>query len=163
MKTFITILIIILAAIGAYWYWGNNGNVEPVEVENEEQPVATMPELTTTYITAVDWPPALSAVEGEYSCTEAGEETARAGKTERRIINGQEYCRTVVTEGAAGSIYSQYAYVFERDGETFSMTFSTRAPQCGNYDEAQRLECEAELNSFDVDEIADQAAKALAM
>ena len=107
----------------------------------------TLPE---TYIHVVDWPPKLQVNSGPFTCTEAGDVTARAGRTRKIVIDGHVYCVTEVQEGAAGSVYTQYAYAAERDGKTVIMTFSLRAEQCGNYDEPKRTECETERANFDI-------------
>jgi hypothetical protein len=99
--------------------------------------------------------------EGPFTCTEAGEAEDRAGKTELRNINGSVYCVTESTEGAAGNIYSQYAYAFERDGSVVTLTFSTKTVQCGNFDEQQRRGCEQEKETFDLDLLVDQMVHTL--
>lgn len=119
--------------------------------------------LPTFYSEAIDWPPQVELIEGPFECTEAGSPTDRAGVTQSRTINGTEYCVTEVVEGAAGSIYTQYAYAMEKDeDEQVILTFSTRSPQCGNFDEQQRIACEQERNSFDLDDLVDQIAETLA-
>jgi len=111
----------------------------------------TYPEkLPETYIHTVDWPPKLQIVGASFSCTEGGQAGDRAGVTRLRTIDGHAYCVTEVTEGAAGSVYTQYAYAAERDGKTVIMTFSLRAEQCGNYDEPKKTECETERANFDI-------------
>ena len=112
-------------------------------------------ELVTVYIHPIDWPPAVQVVDGPFECTEAGEETARAGQTERRVINGHTYCMTKVTEGAAGSVYTQYAYAAPRGDTVEIYTFSLRFEQCGNYSELQKTMCEEERASFDIDGVID--------
>jgi hypothetical protein len=119
------------------------------------------PDFGTQFIRALDWPPMLELTAGPFECTEAGEETARAGRTELATIGGRRYCVTRVTEGAAGSIYTSYAYAFEHDGGVAILTFSARAVQCGNYDEPQRGECEAERAAFDPGTLIDAVARTL--
>lgn len=119
------------------------------------------PDFGTQYIHALDWPPMLQVIEGPLECTEAGEETARAGRTELETIGGRRYCVTRVTEGAAGSIYTSYAYAFEMDGGVAILTFSARAVQCANYDEPQKTECESERAAFDPGAIIDAVALTL--
>ena len=111
------------------------------------------------YIDALDWPPVISVVAGPLACSEAGTETARAGKTDRQIINGREYCVTKVTEGAAGSVYTQYAYAFSDKDRMAILTFSVHFIQCGNFDEPEKIECEAERAAFDINSIIDQIVR----
>lgn len=107
--------------------------------------------LDTKYISPVDWPPSARILDGEqYSCTEAGREIERGGETGRVLIEDREYCVTKTSEGAAGSIYRQYAYIREIGGTPIAATFSFRFVQCLNYDEPQQSECKAEQESFDI-------------
>lgn len=120
------------------------------------------PDFGTRYIHALDWPPMLQVLEGPFECTEAGSETARAGRTELDGISGRRYCVTRLTEGAAGSVYTSYAYAFETDGGIAILTFSARAVQCGNYDQPQRSECDAERQAFDPGALVDAIARTVA-
>jgi hypothetical protein len=111
----------------------------------------------TAYIHPVDWPPQVQVLQEPYHCTEGGNETARAGRTEARTVNGHQYCVTTVAEGAAGSLYYQYAYATQLvPAKTVIFTFTARAVQCGNYDEPRRTVCEQERESFNIDGIMDQ-------
>lgn len=112
------------------------------------------PDLGTAYIHAANWPPQLVLSDEPFSCTAAGAEAARAGRTEPATIDGRAYCVTRVTEGAAGSVYTQYAYAAPLNGRVAILTFSLRAVQCGNYDEPRRAECERERAAFSIDHIA---------
>lgn len=118
-------------------------------------------QLGTTYISTVDWPPQLQVESKAFTCTEAGTETDRAGKTEKRLVDSRTYCVTTESEGAAGSIYNQYAYVFAHDNQTAIVTFTLRFPQCANYDDPQRTACEQERTTFDLDSVVDKIAQTL--
>jgi len=111
--------------------------------------------LATKYIHPVDWPPQASVSAQRLSCVEAGEPGARAGQTQRRSVSGREYCVTEIVGAAAGSVYTQYAYAFEKDSKTVILTFSLRAVQCANYDEAERIACESERSAFSPDSMVD--------
>ena len=91
-----------------------------------------------------------------FSCVEAGSPTDRAGRTELRRIGDTEYCVTEVIEGAAGSIYTQYAYMMERGGEIIILTFSLQFVQCANYGEPEKTACEQEREAFDPDQLIRQ-------
>jgi len=111
------------------------------------------------YVSTADWPPVLRVTDEEYACTEAGEETERAGETTEITLESRTYCRTMVSEGAAGSVYIQYAYAFPFDGRTAIFTFSLRYPQCLNYDEPEQQACFDDQEGFDVDRFVDQIAQ----
>lgn len=114
----------------------------------------------TTYIEAYDWPPQVQITDGPFTCTEAGEIGGRAGRTEAHTVKGRTYCVTEVVGAAAGSRYTQYAYAFEKEGKVPILTFTVRAPECGNYAETPEMtKCEAERQAFDVDIIVDEMAK----
>jgi hypothetical protein len=117
------------------------------------------PAFSTKYISPVDWPPLFQILTEDFECTEAGENIERAGRTEEKLINGKTYCVTEVVQGAAGSIYTQYAYAFEVEDEIVVMTFTTRMPQCVNYPELEMGECESERMAFNIDDLAAQIAE----
>lgn len=113
--------------------------------------------LGTKYIDAFDWPPMARIVNEKFSCTEAGLETGRAGQTTKEAVNGNTYCITKESEGSAGSVYTQYAYAKEiPNNKTLILTFSLRYPQCPNYEDPQKTECENERNTFDLNSLVDK-------
>ena len=117
--------------------------------------------LSAEYISSVDWPPQVQVLDEPFTCTPGGLAIQRSGQTEQRTITNRDYCVTIVTQGAAGSIYTQYAYAFFQDNQTVIFTFTFRATQCGNYDEDQRPECEQERLSFDVDGLVDEMVRTI--
>lgn len=170
-KKFLFIIVILLVGVMAYYYYTRDETEpEPAPPMTEEVSgweTATGPRysfqypagLDTSYIEVLDWPPQVAVLEEEFSCLEAGEESERAGRTEAVTISDRQYCRTTIVEGAAGSVYTQYAYAFPYDGNMVILAFSTRAPQCGNFDEPERSECESELAATDIDALADSVAE----
>lgn len=125
--------------------------------------------LLTEYIHTVDWPPQVQVLNEPFNCTEAGRETDRAGETKQRLVDDRPYCVTKVSEGAAGSIYTSYAYAFpmystgstQADRKTIILTFSLRAVQCVNYPEPQMTACANERSSFDLDSTIDRIARSI--
>jgi len=106
--------------------------------------------VPATYITAAAWPPRVQDLHTPFSCAE-----------KKILVQGREYCVVTTTEGAAGSLYTAYTYAFPRDDTTVALTFSLRFTQCGNYEAAQKSECERERASFNVDEFADRMAQSV--
>ncbi len=117
--------------------------------------------FSTKYIQAFDWPPKVSFQNLPFYCAAGGSEITRAGRTEPRVIGNHIYCVSTLVEGAAGSTYTQYAYAWEAGGREVIFTFSTRAPQCANYDDPNKTECENERAAFDIDKIFNSIAQTL--
>ncbi len=117
--------------------------------------------LMTTYIYTNDWPPKILLEAGPFTCTEAGLETNRAGQTKKETVNGRTYCVTTESEGAAGSIYSQYAYAFPHNDQVAILTFTLQLVQCLNYEDPQKTACLAERNSFSITPTVDRVAQSL--
>jgi hypothetical protein len=117
--------------------------------------------IGTKDIKPVDWPPRIQITSGPFACTEAGSETARAGKTALHTVNGKSYCVTKITEGAAGSIYTQFAYAFSKDSKVPVFTFSLKYTNCDVYDSAKRKSCQDENASFNPDPIIDAMAETI--
>ncbi len=111
-------------------------------------------ELGTTYMRASTWPPEVKTEKGRFTCFET--KASPQGFTVKRIINGVQYCVTVQSEGAAGSIFTTYIYLTEKEGTRARLMFTIQETQCGNYDEPKRGECVAERNGFSVDNLAHQ-------
>ena len=112
-------------------------------------------ETGTEFISFFDWPPIIVTLEETYSCENAGSIDESSGKTEERRINGKNYCITEIVGAALGSMYTQYAYLTEKSGKLFSIVFSLRKPNCGNYDETKKAECEKRQNEYNIDKVVD--------
>lgn len=153
-KPLILGLVLIFAGAVIYFIFNGYGFRKTTE---EVKPSAT-PSLalksfdwgSLKYINTVDWPPEITTLDKSYSCNQAGEVTQRARKTEEKSIDGKKYCVTEEDEGAAGSIYHQYAYKTSYGNKSRIMTFSLRQVQCGNYPEPQKTECAREQAGFDI-------------
>lgn len=112
--------------------------------------------LPTKYTTTNVWPPQVSITGDPFSCIEKGQENTITGQTTKEVINGRDYCVTKSVEGAAGSIYIQYAYATEVEDKVLYFTFTLQAVQCGNFDTEEKNACEAERTTFNLDSLVDQ-------
>ncbi|HEV7424641.1 MAG TPA: DUF3298 domain-containing protein [Candidatus Paceibacterota bacterium] len=116
--------------------------------------------ISTTYISTVDWPPKVQIIEGTFVCTNEGEVTSAAGQTLDKKINGRDYCVTMSSEGAAGSTYTNYAYATKIQNKFVSFSFVLRAPNCDNYgdnyNDPQQTACKTERTTFSIDNLIDQ-------
>lgn len=118
-------------------------------------------ELGLTYVHPIDWPPQVRVLNDSFSCISAGSEIDRAGETTTQIIGDHTYCVTKITEGAAGSTYTQYTYVVMHLGKLVAMTFTLQMPQCANYDEPEMNTCKQEQQTFDADSLVDRMIRTI--
>lgn len=110
-------------------------------------------EFGITYTHPVEWPPQIEVNASAYTCTPGGTEIDEIGKTEKKKINGQEFCKTVQIEGAAGSVYRTYRYETQQDGAHLVLSFATQSSQCDNYPGAEKTTCQDEALYFDLDSV----------
>jgi hypothetical protein len=115
-------------------------------------------ELPATYISATEWPPKVTVVEGTVACSTSGTLVAETKEVE---VNGRIYCVTTRSEGAAGSVYVEYGYATEIERKTVTLSFTSRMTQCANYDDPQRTECVQERAEFDTDNLIDRIVRTL--
>jgi len=139
----ITVLVAILI-IATYIVANKKETTLPIT----QTPTQAFSTSTYKYINFFDWPPQITTSIDIYSCT-------KTSTTTEITINNNKYCRSVISEGAAGSIYNTYTYNFAKENNTVSLTFSTRQPQCMNYDNPKQTECLDEMKKVDVDSIVD--------
>ncbi len=127
-------------------------------VEPEFEGESVYGEINGEYVHPVEWPPKMIALTGPLTCSKVNEVLERVNQIEQRTIAGREYCIAVVDEGAAGSTYRQYAYLFAQNDQTLrALTFTVRLPQCMNYDEPSQSACLKEQKAFDPDLIIGSA------
>jgi len=111
------------------------------------------PELTTNFLRAQDWPPQVSLIKGDFTCTQETSNDLPAVK-KQESIRGREYCVAVDSEGAAGSTYRDYSYTSELFGQLLTIHFVLQYPNCANYDSPQKENCEKEYAAFSPDALA---------
>jgi hypothetical protein len=117
--------------------------------------------LTTTYTSLVSWPPKITVSADPFSCPETPATESVSARVSRRLVADQVYCLSAVSEGAAGSVYTDYTYTTEKDGKLITVTFTLRAVQCYNYDDPQKTACEKERETFDLDSVVDQIVRTI--
>lgn len=102
--------------------------------------------IATTYIHTQVWPPTVAVTPAIVACT-----------TELHRVEDRAYCVHETSEGAAGSIYTEYAYtpVGGTQANTVMVKFTLRSVQCLNYDDPQQSVCLQERSTFSPDRLAD--------
>lgn len=119
-------------------------------------------DLSTKYIRPQEWPPKITVSSDGFSCNEGGLGiNGRPGMTIRKSIDEREYCIESVSEGTAGTFYTDYTYTFLKDNKLIKLEFSLGYPQCDNYEDPQKTECENERQTFDLDSLVDRIAQSV--
>ena len=105
---------------------------------------------------AEEYPKLESWVEnGAIECTETPLESSLPLRISKKEINGQKYCIGAFSEGAAGSVFTEYAYTTVISDNVYLVQFIARYPNCSNYPDQERRECETERENFNLDNLVD--------
>ncbi len=154
IKTPAFIFFVLVVIGGAYIYFLENNKKYPVvpsediEIEkiniNKNGYSFSYPKnVDGDYLRLIS-DPEITVLSNDFICLESMQMTS---------ILGNQYCTSTTEEGAAGSIFSTYTYVFDSSDKKLSLTFTTRKPQCLNYDSPQADECQKEISVFDADKL----------
>ncbi len=130
-------------------------------------------ELSTEYISPQSWPPKARVLEKEDKlppkfqildegivCTETDEKDNRS-KVFNKIIDDRMYCIETLSEGAAGSVYTEYAYSSIIKDKVITLSFALRFPNCQNYSSPERDKCQKEREIFNPDTLIKQIVNTL--
>ena len=154
MRTIFLIGGVVVIALCWFVFFTPEPQTHTLQDSSNELAFSYPDDFGLVYVHPVDWPPLLKEVENaDFTCVNIGEEISPSGKTETVLIDGREYCKTTLSEGAAGSIYHQYVYVFREGTQTFTLSFSARMPQCVNYDSPMQEVCREEQQAFNPDKV----------
>jgi hypothetical protein len=131
--------------------------------EDKEQNISFLyPEtFSTSYTSSVIWPPKVSVSDMAYNCPVTEATSSLPDRTTERRVDNRTYCVTATSEGAAGSVFTDYTYSTVSGGKLINISFALRYPQCYNYDEAQKSACEGERETFDLDSVIDKIAQSV--
>lgn len=114
-------------------------------------------DYTSNIYQADKYPKLESWVEnGEIECDETSPLSSLAMRINKREINGKKYCVIASSEGAAGSVYTQYTYSTVIGGNIYVINLTARYNNCGNYPEEDLLKCHKEREQFNLDALVDR-------
>ncbi|MBA7533108.1 hypothetical protein ES705_25343 [subsurface metagenome] len=125
--------------------------VKEIDNEPEKQPhYDILVDLNTEYIGSQNWkvkivneeekyPTKFKITEGQIDCKETSSESGSLPRTVKRKIDGRIYCIESSSEGAVGTIYTQYTYSTIKSGSLIMVICVIRYPQCINYSERIEL------------------------
>jgi len=136
------------------------------EIENslEKPQYEVQVDLNSKYIDSQKWeleiiekaeeyPSGIKITEGQIGYKETSSESGLLSRIVKRSIEGRFYCIELVSDGAAGTIYTQYIYSTLKKDNLITVSCVIQYPQCMNYSEPHRTECVKECESFDLDRI----------
>lgn len=93
---------------------------------------------------------------GQIECNETPQELSTQLRVSKREINDHKYCIGASSEGAAGSVYTQYAYTTVINDKVYMIKFVARYVNCSNYPEEKMIECSKEREQFNLDSLVNQ-------
>lgn len=115
--------------------------------------------LTAKYISTVTWPPVFTILpaNGTFVCEETPAESSFPQRVSlRRVDDDKIYCLQASSEGAAGSVFTEFTYSTVWKEKVVELYFVLQYPRCDNYSDEQQSECAAERESFDLDALVDR-------
>ena len=116
--------------------------VEEIDNGSEKQPhYNILVDLNSEYIGSQDWkvkivneeekyPPKLKITEGQIDCKITSSESDLPFRIVKRKIDGRIYCIESVSEGAAGTIYTQYTYSTIKKGSLIIVSCVIEGIRC---------------------------------
>lgn len=118
--------------------------------------------LESKYISENQWPPVITIIDAEQlNCPETPAESSLANIVISRQINNRVYCIKTFSEGAAGSIYTNYNYSTLWRQRVVNLDFILQYPRCDNYSDQQQEDCNKEREKFDLDSVVDNIFSSL--
>lgn len=144
---------------------------EEVVVEEEDVLFETdnysfvAPSVNLDYTSLRDWQVSLidekealleRVLDGQLVCRETAVDDNPNYSVSRVASDKAQYCLEAASEGAAGSVYTEYSFYTLFSGDLIVIKFTAQYPQCYNYDDPEKTDCLAERESFSPQDIADE-------
>lgn len=141
---------------GVKHLYTEEGNIESNLPDSFKASYISFQNYGSNVFNVEEYPKLESWVENsEIECDETPLESSLPLRISKRQINGQKYCIGASSEGAVGSVYTQYAYTTVIEDNVYLVQFVARYPNCSNYPDKERGECEAERKNFNLDNLVD--------
>jgi len=110
------------------------------------------PSFGQNYATAQFWPPTVAINQGTYFCAPGTNGSTQQVTTEK-TVGSTKFCITSTSEGAAGSVYTMYSYLYASGANLINIGLTIQYPQCDNYPDPQMTSCKSERANFDLDSL----------
>lgn len=141
---------------GVKHLYTEEGNIESNLPDSFKASYISFQNYGSNVFNVEEYPKLESWVENsEIECDETPLESSLPLRISKRQVNGQKYCIGASSEGAVGSVYTQYAYTTVIEDNVYLVQFVARYPNCSNYPDKERGECEAERENFNLDNLVD--------
>lgn len=123
------------------------------------------PSVNLDYASLRDWQVSLidekgvlleRVLDGQLVCRETAVDDNPNYSVSRITSDRAQYCLETASEGAAGSVYTEYSFYTLFSGDLIVIKFTAQYPQCYNYDDPEKTDCLAERESFSPQDIADE-------
>jgi hypothetical protein len=148
---------------------------EEEELAEVEREVAgdisyTIPAVTANYMTFSNWQVNViddkeilleRVLDDQLVCVETESTSSLSSRVSRIYTSSAEYCLEANSEGAAGSVYTDYSYYTLFDDNLVLIQFTVQYPQCVNYDGNEQEECATERENFNLDDIVDEVRSSI--
>jgi len=165
-NTILSIILIIFIGLTTYFSWQifkfnkslvvENQDFYPSEVVIEDYLFPQTP--NTQYLSLYNFSVKIEKIsdttgkellnEGELICEESDPLLSTNNRTKIIKKEDKNYCLKAFSEGAAGSIYTEYELSYLKDENLYTLSYLAVFPQCYNYPEEQMLECQEERENF---------------
>lgn len=145
---------------GVKYLYTEEGNIESNLPDSFKANYISFQNYGSNVFKAEEYPKLESWVEnGEIECNETPLESSLPLRISKKKINSQKYCIGASSEGAAGSVYTQYAYTTVIGDNVYLVQFVVRYSSCSNYPDKERRECEVERENFNLDNLVDSEVR----
>ncbi len=113
-------------------------------------------DFPAVYMRPKSWPPQIFVSTSTYNCLQTDPTSSLSNRITEKIVNSNAYCIEALSDGAAGSIFTEYKFSREISGRLIDLSFTLQAVQCYNYDDPRQSECIDERENFDLIELVDK-------
>ncbi|MDD4444068.1 MAG: hypothetical protein PHP81_03280, partial [Patescibacteria group bacterium] len=108
------------------------------------------PSVNLDYASLRDWQVSLidekgvlleRVLDGQLVCRETAVDDNPNYSVSRITSDRAQYCLETASEGAAGSVYTEYSFYTLFSGDLIVIKFTAQYPQCYNYDDPEKTDC----------------------
>lgn len=152
--------------VSNHWKEFRAGNIifkAPESLEEKYISLQKWPPEIKILVNKKDWPSGIEIENGELKCQTTPEENSFSKRFYQQNINGRIYCIRAETEGAAGSVFTDYTYYTIYKNNLTSINFVLRFTNCLHYSEPQGIECSAEREVFDIDNTINKIVESITL